>query len=233
MTDDEFDEMLKARHNRFVADVAAVVRRSPEPAVVSSPVVSRIAVLSAAVRSRLDSVASRVPAFEPMSSAMWIGVTLALLGVVLAGTGQPGPLRADLPQMASAPTPSISLTVDPRAVSPGLARYGDPELVTRAEIMFAADSLEMSGSGRVTLWDVSDSVRQGDWVTVVGHTARAGSADTAVEFSRRRADSVRLVLINSGVAAERISVAGRGYQYAHPDVDAGDRRVEVAVWRKT
>src|ERR1700675_989828 len=47
-------------------------------------------------------------------------------------------------------------------------------------------------------------------VSVTGHTDRAGPEDYNMALSLRRADSVRSALISGGVAADKITVAGRG-----------------------
>ena len=71
-------------------------------------------------------------------------------------------------------------------------------------------------------------------VSVTGHTDRAGPEDYNMALSLRRADSVRSALIAGGVAADKITVAGRGE--SEPAVPTADgvrepknRRVEIIL----
>jgi outer membrane protein OmpA-like peptidoglycan-associated protein len=71
-------------------------------------------------------------------------------------------------------------------------------------------------------------------ITVIGHTDRLGSDQVNDALSLQRAQRVREMLIQRGVAADRISVAGRGER--EPLVPTADevaeprnRRVEVSV----
>jgi len=71
-------------------------------------------------------------------------------------------------------------------------------------------------------------------VSVTGHTDRAGPEDYNMALSLRRADSVRSALIAGGVAADKITVAGRGEsEPAVPTADgvreAKNRRVEIIL----
>jgi len=71
-------------------------------------------------------------------------------------------------------------------------------------------------------------------VSVTGHTDRAGPEDYNMALSLRRADAVRSALISGGVAADKITVAGRGE--SEPAVPTADgvreqknRRVEIIL----
>jgi len=71
-------------------------------------------------------------------------------------------------------------------------------------------------------------------VSVTGHTDRAGPEDYNMALSLRRADAVRSALITGGVAADKITVAGRGEsEPAVPTADgvreAKNRRVEIIL----
>ena len=71
-------------------------------------------------------------------------------------------------------------------------------------------------------------------ISLIGHADRAGPGEYNFGLSLRRADSVRQALIEGGVPADRISVAGRGEE--DPLVPTADdvplqenRRVEILI----
>jgi OOP family OmpA-OmpF porin len=71
-------------------------------------------------------------------------------------------------------------------------------------------------------------------ISVTGHADRSGSEDYNLKLSLKRADAVREYLIKNGIAAEQITVSGRGE--AEPAVPTADgvkeprnRRVEIIV----
>ncbi|WP_119462657.1 OmpA family protein [Rhodospirillaceae bacterium SYSU D60014] len=71
-------------------------------------------------------------------------------------------------------------------------------------------------------------------ISLIGHADRAGPGDYNFGLSLRRADAVRQALIDGGVPADRISVAGRGEE--DPLVPTADdvplqenRRVEILI----
>jgi len=71
-------------------------------------------------------------------------------------------------------------------------------------------------------------------VSVTGHADRAGPEDYNMALSLRRADAVRSALVAGGIAADRITVAGRGE--SEPAVPTPDgvreqrnRRVEIIM----
>lgn len=71
-------------------------------------------------------------------------------------------------------------------------------------------------------------------IMVIGHTDRVGSLQLNDELSRKRADSVRELLIAAGLPGERIEAAGRGEREplvptADEVAEAKNRRVEINV----
>lgn len=71
-------------------------------------------------------------------------------------------------------------------------------------------------------------------VTVIGHTDRVGSLEDNDALSLQRAETVRKVLVEAGVRADSIDIAGRGER--EPAVATADevdeprnRRVEISV----
>ncbi len=71
-------------------------------------------------------------------------------------------------------------------------------------------------------------------VTVIGHTDRVGSVEDNDRLSIRRAQTVRDKLVQAGIAASIISIAGRGEREPVVATDDGvaqaeNRRVEISV----
>lgn len=78
------------------------------------------------------------------------------------------------------------------------------------------------------------STRPASEVMVIGHTDRVGTVEGNDKLSRTRAESLRDVLIESGVPAEKMEVVGRGEREPLvPTADEVDepknRRVEISV----
>lgn len=71
-------------------------------------------------------------------------------------------------------------------------------------------------------------------MTVVGHTDRVGSVEANDRLSLQRAETMRKLLIEQGVSASAIEVAGRGEREpliptADEVAEARNRRVEIGV----
>lgn len=69
-------------------------------------------------------------------------------------------------------------------------------------------------------------------VTVIGHTDRVGSQQSNDELSKKRADGIRELLIQTGVRAEKLEAVGRGERdpllATEDEVDEPkNRRVEI------
>ncbi|MAI45575.1 MAG: hypothetical protein CBC34_006440 [Hyphomicrobiaceae bacterium TMED74] len=105
-------------------------------------------------------------------------------------------------------------------------------------VFFAADSERIGAKARVVLQ------RQADWlksnmdlhIHIEGHSHDNGGRDADLVLSLRRAEEVRLRLIEEGVAAERISIMGRGRAAPVAICDtamcaAQNRRVITLVYR--
>ena len=76
--------------------------------------------------------------------------------------------------------------------------------------------------------------RQAPDIVVVGHTDRVGNLEANDELSLQRAERVKSDLVGQGIAAERISVAGRGERDPIVATEDGideplNRRVEIDV----
>ena len=103
-------------------------------------------------------------------------------------------------------------------------------------VYFDFDKSVINPAGQVVINQVlSDaSAHAPSSVSVTGHTDRAGPEDYNMALSLRRADSVRSALISGGIAADKITVAGRGEsEPAVPTADgvreAKNRRVEIIL----
>lgn len=76
--------------------------------------------------------------------------------------------------------------------------------------------------------------RDGEAITILGHTDSRGSEGYNEELSRRRAEAVKTALVDLGLSANRVQADGRGeaYPVATNDTAAGrqqNRRVEIIV----
>ena len=69
---------------------------------------------------------------------------------------------------------------------------------------------------------------------IEGHTDSIGSESYNLALSHRRADAVRLFLVNNGIAADRITARGlgEGYPVVSNDTQQGqlmNRRAEIVI----
>ncbi len=104
------------------------------------------------------------------------------------------------------------------------------------DILFATDSFTVNGSLRRDLFKVASSLNQypESVVQVVGHTDNTGSAAYNQDLSVRRANAVADVLMDGGVAFNRINTYGRGEDQPvasnlTPEGKAQNRRVEIVI----
>jgi len=79
-------------------------------------------------------------------------------------------------------------------------------------VLFDFDKSNINKAGKAVIEQVlADAAKMGTVsISATGHADRAGSEDYNMALSLRRADSVREALIAGGVAADKITVAGRG-----------------------
>jgi outer membrane protein OmpA-like peptidoglycan-associated protein len=114
---------------------------------------------------------------------------------------------------------------------------GDRLIVTLPQdILFAVDSANVNRALRGDLLTVADSLQNypGSSVQVVGHTDNTGSATYNQQLSERRANAVADVLMDGGVAFNRINAFGRGEDQPvssnlTTDGKAQNRRVEIVI----
>ena len=103
-------------------------------------------------------------------------------------------------------------------------------------VLFAVDSAVVSGSSQSDLFAVAQSLNNNpnSTVNVIGHTDNTGEAGYNFDLSQRRAQAVTSVLINAGVAPQRIRSIGRGEDAPvasnlTPEGRQQNRRVEVII----
>jgi len=112
-------------------------------------------------------------------------------------------------------------------------------IVIPAASMFAFDSAKLTSQGRKSLESyrakIKPELAQAYAAVIVGHTDSTGKAKYNVGLSKRRAETVRDYLIETGTQAAKLRVIGLGAKepIASNDTDAGratNRRVEVIVF---
>ena len=101
-----------------------------------------------------------------------------------------------------------------RRSAEGLGRSLEESCVTtRYDILFATGSAALDSASAPVIEAIASALgKHRDWkLTIVGHTDGIGTAADNLELSRRRAESVRTVLIvRHGIPASRLRAEGRG-----------------------
>lgn len=119
----------------------------------------------------------------------------------------------------------------------GIINNGSSLVVTLPQdILFAVDSTTLTGALQNDLVSVAASLNRypDTTVNVIGHTDNTGAAAYNQDLSQRRAQAVSSVLINAGVAPQRIRSIGRGEDAPvasnlTPQGQAQNRRVEIII----
>ena len=102
-------------------------------------------------------------------------------------------------------------------------------------VLFDFDKSDVKPAGRTEIGKVAGLLKQysDDTVTVNGYTCdlnRSGDPDYNTKLSGRRADSVKMVLLDSGVSASRVSTASHGaMQPAVPNTSDENRELNRRV----
>jgi outer membrane protein OmpA-like peptidoglycan-associated protein len=109
-------------------------------------------------------------------------------------------------------------------------------VITLGDVLFATGQAELRPGGRHSLDKLSNFMRQYPQRTVQieGFTDNVGSEEYNQRLSEHRADAVRDVLTNAGVASDRIQTRGLGKSSPVADNDSAtgrqqNRRVEVII----
>lgn len=114
---------------------------------------------------------------------------------------------------------------------PGPAPLPEQPLRLAADALFGFDSAVLSATGQQAVQGVLAQVREASQVQsiqVVGYTDRIGAASYNQQLSQRRADAVRMALVQGGVPAASISAEGRGAAEPLVQCDQRNRRELIA-----
>lgn len=104
-------------------------------------------------------------------------------------------------------------------------------------VYFDYDNSIPNSKGRAAIADALVEVKGRSWtttITIVGHTDRSGDEQYNLQLSRRRAETVRDILLAAGVAPDSVYLAWRGEsEPAVPTPDGvrkqANRRVELTL----
>lgn len=112
----------------------------------------------------------------------------------------------------------------------------EPAPPARYILYFFWDSTELKPDSRVTIKEITSEIekRVSNDIEVIGHTDRSGTDEFNIALSRRRAESVRDLLVASKIvpAAIRVTFHGEGNPLIQTDdniPEPRNRRVEVIV----
>lgn len=163
-------------------------------------------------------------------------------GVAPKAAAQPEPppqakaaAPAPAPAPVAAPAPAVAPAAVPAARPAETFRTQITEKAVRLEgANFATGSSRLLPGAGSKLDEVVEAARQYPEINlaVTGYTDNQGKADANVRLSQARAEAVKAYLVGKGVAAARISTAGRGAadpvaDNASADGRAKNRRVEI------
>jgi OmpA-OmpF porin, OOP family len=177
--------------------------------------------LSLASGLALFALASGCASIEPGQSSR---------GPSMPDPGADQEYRVDFPEQGRGSARYIGIAIDEDlSKSCGLMRT-----------YFAFDSDKLSPQDQATLRNVAECLVRpeltGSKLSIVGRADSRGKTGYNTELAMRRAGSVRTLLINAGVAEDRISIASRGAagavgtdEPADPYSFGYDRRVDVVL----
>lgn len=127
---------------------------------------------------------------------------------IIGGLDGLGRLDADAVRL----DPGASAPEAHQAPAPAPDPAQAPPAAPAQPVLFAPDSALVDEAGRATVALVAEYLHAnpGVRVTIVGHTAPLGDAETNGTLSHDRADAVAALLVEGGVAPERIATEGHG-----------------------
>jgi outer membrane protein OmpA-like peptidoglycan-associated protein len=113
---------------------------------------------------------------------------------------------------------------------------GQIDVRLTSDILFDLDSAALRPESRATLRDLADNFRRypDEIIDVEGHTDSTGTTEHNQGLSERRADSVRIFLVDNGVPGASITAAGYGETRpkatnSTPEGRQLNRRVEIHI----
>lgn len=133
------------------------------------------------------------------------------------------------------PTPPEVLTAQEQDELFGPALRALPTKPVRYILYFMSDGVQLTPESKAQLPQVLDTARerQSRDIAVVGHASKAGDEGYNIELSRRRAETVRKLLVKDGLPQEAFEVTSHGS--ANPLVQSSNphepknRRVEITI----
>ncbi len=177
--------------------------------------------------------------------AVIVPATLLLVGTGCASTAKPGGAMTK-PAEATTKTSDATTSSVPRAQGDDAASRAD-QVDARVSRLWASrhrrtvvetihvhfrtggDELDQSAHAALDTLATEMSANDGLVADIEGYTDTTGTREQNVELSRRRAEGVRLYLVEHGVELSRVHAIGRG-PLADPDVPAEQkRRVTIKV----
>ncbi len=223
----------------------------PEPTVTTTPIPER----AGAVAERPSPVLTRPRAgggLRWLPLLLVLLAAIALLGYLLRRARAP---RTNLrPQglsvantLANLTLPNgVNLTVPQNSINYNLATFlGDgsttnvPRSFVFEHLNFANGSTRLTEGSDKTLADLAQILNAypNSHVLVTGHTDNSGSPQSNQTLSLDRANAIKAMLVNNGIAANRISTRGLGQEQpvAPNDSEQGraqNRRTELTVTQK-
>jgi len=109
-------------------------------------------------------------------------------------------------------------------------------VITLGDVLFRTNQSQLEPGGMRTVQKLANFLRQYSQrkVLIEGHTDSIGSDSYNQELSERRANAVRVALIDSGISGDRIVSRGYGKAYPVASNDSADsrqlnRRVEIVL----
>jgi outer membrane protein OmpA-like peptidoglycan-associated protein len=189
-----------------------------------------------------------------LTFALFILAAIALLGYLLSRSRAPRVSDLASPGITSAtnalariPLPSgVNLLVPPNSINYQLANFlGDnsttdlPKTFVFDHLNFLSGSTELTPDSDKTVSDLAQILKAypNAQVQLTGHTDNSRSPQFNQALSLNRANTIKGMVVNSGIAQNRISTQGFGQDrpVASNDTDQGraeNRRLELTVTRK-